>query len=210
MNSAKLNKITQTLKESYPDAICGLNFKTPYEILVATVLSAQCTDARVNEVTSVLFKMANTPEGMLALGYDKIFATIKSCGLAKAKTQHILSLSKRLMEEFNSLVPDNIESLMSLDGVGRKTANVVLANAFGKAAIAVDTHVFRVANRIGYALEKDPLKTEKALMKAIDEKDWSKMHHVLIWHGRKICHARKPECSLCPIKELCEYNEKNL
>ena len=210
MDNKKLQEITNTLKIGYPDAKCALKFKTPYELLVATVLSAQCTDVRVNKVTKELFKMADTPKAMALLGYEKIFDTIKSCGLSKNKTEHILALSQKLDSEFGGTVPCGMDELMSLPGVGRKTANVVMANAFGKDAIAVDTHVFRVTNRIGLVHEKDALKTEKALMAVLPKTDWSLMHHVFILHGRAVCHARKPECGICCIKDLCEYEDKSL
>ncbi len=210
MDNKKLQSITNILKSNYPEAKCALEFKTPYELLVATVLSAQCTDVRVNKVTKELFKMADNPREMTLLGYEKIFDTIKSCGLSKSKTEHIFSLSQKLENEFNGTVPCDMEELMSLPGVGRKTANVVMANAFGKDAIAVDTHVFRVTNRIGLVHEKDTLKTEKALMNVLPKSDWSLMHHVYIMHGRTLCHSRKPECKNCCIKDLCEYENKNL
>lgn len=205
MQEKEVQTVIDILKKTYPNASCALNFSTPYELLIATVLSAQCTDVRVNKVTNELFKLANTPSDMLNLGYDKVFDTIKSCGLGKSKTTHILQISQKLKDEYNSVVPCDINNLMSLSGVGRKTANVVMANAFHKDAIAVDTHVFRVTNRIGIVNEKDALKTEKALMNVLERSDWSFMHHVFILHGRTACKSQKPECDRCCIKEYCEY-----
>lgn len=205
MEQIELDRITETLKQNYPNASCELNYKTPYELLIATVLSAQCTDVRVNKVTPELFSHADTPEKMTKLGYDKIYELIKTCGLASSKAKNILELSDKLICDFGGKVPSDMNSLISLPGVGRKTANVVMANAFKVPTIAVDTHVFRVSNRIGYANEKDVLKTEHKLMQVIDKNDWILMHHILIHHGRAICHARNPECENCCIKDMCQH-----
>ena len=186
----------------------ALKFNSPYELLVAVILSAQCTDARVNKVTAELFKEYNTPEKMLTLSGEELSEKIFSCGFYKTKAEHILSASKDIIERFNGEVPNKREELMTLAGVGRKTANVVYAVAFGGNAIAVDTHVFRVSNRIGLAAAKDPYKTELALMKIIDEENWSKAHHYLIYLGRSYCKAGKPDCADCPIEKYCEKNIK--
>ena len=204
----ELDVITEKLIEAYPDARCALTHQNAFELLIATVLSAQCTDARVNKVTPELFCRADTPQEMEALGYDGLYELIRTCGLADSKTKNILSLCRKLTEEFGGEVPSTMEELTSLPGVGRKTANVVLANAFGVPTIAVDTHVFRVSNRIGYAEASDVLKTEKQLMEAIPRDRWILMHHVLITHGRRICHARKPECPACCIYEECGFDNK--
>jgi endonuclease-3 len=168
-------------------------------------LSAQCTDKRVNKVTSELFKEYNTPEKMLQLSQEELGTKIKSCGLYNNKSINILEASKKILQDFKGKVPQTMEELMSLPGVGRKTANVVLSNAFRIPAIAVDTHVFRVSNRIGIAKGKNPNEVEMELMKNIDRDMWSITHHYLIWHGRYTCKSRKPQCEQCPIAPYCEY-----
>lgn len=181
----------------------ALKFTTPYELLIAVILSAQCTDERVNKVTDKLFKEYNTPQKMVQLSVEKLEGYIFSCGLYHTKAKNILKTSNDIIEKFNGQVPSSLESLRSLAGVGRKTANVVYSVAFKGNAIAVDTHVFRVSNRIGLANAKNPLSTEKALMKILDENDWSRSHHYLIYLGRSFCKAGKPDCQNCPIKEEC-------
>jgi endonuclease-3 len=181
----------------------ALNFNTPYELLVAVILSAQCTDERVNKITEILFKNYNTPEKMLSLSQAELEKYIYSCGLYKSKAEHILSASKDILYKFNGQVPSSLEDLRTLAGVGRKTANVVYSVAFKGNAIAVDTHVFRVSNRIGLSKAQNVLQTEKQLMEILDEKDWSRAHHYLIYLGRSFCKAKNPDCINCPIKELC-------
>jgi endonuclease III len=204
----KVNEILDILEETFPDAECELNYTTPFELLIATILSAQCTDVRVNIITSELFKKYNTPYDFANLEVEKLENMIRSCGLYKSKSQKIISTSKDIIEKYNGEVPKSLDELTKLAGVGRKTANVVLSNAFGEDTIAVDTHVFRVANRIGIVKTTNPEKTEFELMKAIPKNRWSKAHHLFIFHGRRICKARNPECSKCPIKEYCNYYEK--
>ncbi|MBE6039187.1 MAG: endonuclease III [Anaerofustis stercorihominis] len=206
MEKDKILQIQNKLIQAHPDAECELNFGTPYELLVATILSAQCTDIRVNKVTSELFTVAKTPEEMLCLGEEKLLGYIKSCGLGNSKAKNIISMSKDLAEKYESTVPDDFEKLQGLAGVGQKTANVVMANAFKVPSFAVDTHVHRVSNRIGLAKSNNVNQTEKQLKEAIPMDKWILMHHVLIFHGRRICHARKPDCENCPIRELCEQN----
>jgi endonuclease-3 len=203
MNKINANKIVQTLSGVFTDKP-ALIFSTPYELLIAVILSAQCTDERVNKVTAKLFENYNTPEKMLSLSQEELEKHIYSCGFYHNKAKHILSCSADIISKFNGSVPNNLEDLRSLAGVGRKTANVVYSVAFKGDAIAVDTHVFRVANRIGLANAKDPLKTELALMKILDKKDWSRSHHYLIYLGRSYCKANKPDCINCPINSLCE------
>lgn len=186
----------------------ALNFTTPYELLVAVILSAQCTDERVNKITAELFKDYNTPEKMLTLSSEELGKKIFSCGLYKSKAEHILSASKDIIERFNGDVPKTQEELQTLAGVGRKTANVVYSVAMGGDAIAVDTHVFRVSNRIGLVNATNVSATEKALMKILDKSDWSRAHHYLIYLGRSFCSARKPDCENCPITKLCEKKIK--
>ncbi|MSB17114.1 endonuclease III [Finegoldia magna] len=205
MSYDKINKILDDLDSLYPDAKAGLDFTTPFELLIATILSAQCTDVRVNKVTAVLFKEHNTPKSILDLGIDGLTKYIKSCGLYKTKSKNIINTCNVLYHDYDSEVPDNIEELMKLPGVGRKTSNVVVSNAFDTPAIAVDTHVFRVTNRIGIVNEKDVLSTEKALMRVIPKERWSKSHHLFIWHGRNICKARNPKCEECILNDRCKF-----
>ncbi|NOH16691.1 endonuclease III [Clostridium cochlearium] len=205
MNKERIKRVLDILGKTYTEAKCQLDFKSPYELLVSTILSAQCTDKRVNKVTSELFKEYNTPEKMLQLSQEELGTKIKSCGLYNNKSINILEASKKILQDFKGKVPQTMEELMSLPGVGRKTANVVLSNAFGIPAIAVDTHVFRVSNRIGIAKGKNPNEVEMELMKNIDRDMWSITHHYLIWHGRYTCKSRKPQCEQCPIAPYCEY-----
>lgn len=198
-------KIIEILSETYPNAKCELDFSTPYELLVATVLSAQSTDKRVNIVTNELFKAANTPKKMLELGEEKLKKYIKSIGFYNNKSKNIIKLSKSLVDCYNSKVPDNMDDLTSLAGVGRKTANVVLSNCFSQDAIAVDTHVSRLANRLGFSNSKNVDKIEKDLQKKIDKNLWSISHHLFISHGRNLCKARNPKCDECPLQSLCKY-----
>lgn len=181
----------------------ALIFSTPFELLIAVILSAQCTDERVNKITRALFENYNTPEKMLSLSQEELEKYIFSCGLYKSKASHILSACKDIVEKFDGQVPSTLQELRTLAGVGRKTANVVYSVAFGGSAIAVDTHVFRVSNRIGLVNAKNPLETEKGLMKILDKSDWSRAHHYLIYLGRSYCKASKPDCVNCPISENC-------
>ena len=205
----KYNKdVLAELKQLYPDARPALKFNDEYELLVAVILSAQCTDERVNKVTAELFKQHNTPQTMLNLSQEELEKFIFSCGLYKSKAAHILSASRDIVDKFGGKVPGDFNQLKSLAGVGQKTANVVYSVAFGGDAIAVDTHVFRVANRLGLAKGETPFKVEEGLKKAIPKEDWSKAHHWLIFHGRRVCHSRKPDCENCTLKNWCEYFNK--
>ena len=196
------------LERLYPNARPALEYQSEYELLVAVVLSAQCTDERVNKVTRELFKNHNTPEGMLRLSQEELEGYIFSCGLYRSKAQHILSASRDIVERFSGQVPSNINDLRSLAGVGQKTANVVYSVAFGGDAIAVDTHVFRVSNRLGLACADTPFKTEEQLKQVIPQEDWSRAHHWLIFHGRQVCHARKPDCPNCTLSSECKFFQK--
>ncbi|ABZ85323.1 endonuclease iii [Heliomicrobium modesticaldum Ice1] len=190
----------------YPDARCALNFRNPFELLIATMLAAQATDKSVNRVTPALFAKAPTPEAMLLLTQEELEDLIKSIGLYRNKGRNILAACRILVEKHGGQVPGYREGLEKLPGVGRKTANVVLAEAFQEPAIAVDTHVFRVSNRLGLAQAKDVVKTEQDLMNNIPRDLWAKAHHWLIFHGRQVCHARKPACGVCRLAECCrEY-----
>ncbi len=203
MNAEKVESIVNILSGEFSDKP-ALEFSSPYELLVAVILSAQCTDERVNKVTRELFKKYDSPEKMLSLSERELEKYIFSCGLYKTKAAHILSASRDIQEKFGGEVPHSLNDLRTLAGVGRKTANVVYSVAFGGNAIAVDTHVFRVTNRIGIVEAKNVLDTEKGLMKAIPEKDWSRAHHYFIYLGRSYCSARKPNCENCPVRTLCE------
>ncbi|HCW52680.1 MAG TPA: endonuclease III [Clostridium sp.] len=202
---ARTKKIAEILKETYPDAQCELNFKTPFQLLVATILSAQTTDKKVNEVTETLFKDYPDVDSFLKLTNDELEERIKQIGLYRNKSKNLILMVRQLKENFNGEVPKTMEGIMSLAGAGRKTANVVLSNAFGIPSIAVDTHVFRVSNRIGLADSGNVLEVEKQLQKEFPKKEWTLMHHVLIFHGRRCCTARNPKCSQCPINDLCKY-----
>ncbi len=201
----EINIVLDLLLELYPDAEVELSHSNPFELLIATILSAQCTDVRVNKVTKVLFDKVKTPREFLSLSITELGEIIHSCGFYNMKSKNILATCSILEEKFNGKVPDNIEDLMTLPGVGRKTANVVVSNAFGVPAIAVDTHVFRVSNRIGIANSKNVEDTELDLMNNIKKELWIKAHHMLIFHGRRICKARNPMCEICPISLYCFY-----
>lgn len=181
----------------------ALKYETPYQLLVAVILSAQCTDERVNKVTEILFKEHGTPQSMAKLKQEELEKYIFSCGLYKSKSAHVLSATNDIIKKYGGEVPRDLAELRTLAGVGRKTANVVYSVAFGGNAIAVDTHVFRVSQRIGLASGKNVLTTEKELMNVLDENDWSRAHHYLIYLGRSFCKAAKPDCKNCPIEKLC-------
>lgn len=198
-------QILSELARLYPDARPALKFNNAYELLVAVILSAQCTDERVNKVTEKLFLKHGTPQTMLLLSQEELEKYIFSCGLYRSKAAHILSATRDIVEKFAGSVPSDFKDLKSLAGVGQKTANVVYSVAFGGDAIAVDTHVFRVANRLGLAKGDTPFKVEEDLKKAIPQEDWSKAHHWLIFHGRRVCHSRKPDCENCTLKGECEF-----
>lgn len=208
MNRQTQKQALEILENTYRGAKPALLFSSPYELLVAVVLSAQCTDERVNIVTRELFRRYDTPERMLTLSQAELERMIFSCGFYRMKAEHILSASRDIIEKFGGKVPETVEELMTLAGVGKKTANVVYSVAFGGDAIAVDTHVFRVSNRLGLAKGKTPEEVEKGLQKAIPKTDWSKAHHWLIYHGRRVCHSQRPACSDCPLQEICDWNKK--
>ena len=210
MNKNKVSTIIKILSEEYWDAKPALKFSSIYELLVAVILSAQCTDERVNLVTSELFKVYNTPSKMLKLTVEELSKIIAPCGLNNSKAKNIIGASQKIVENFGGEVPSDFNDLLSLPGVGRKTADVLIAVAFNGDAIAVDTHVFRVSNRLGIAKGKTPYEIEKKLMKNIQKDMWSKSHHYLIWHGRKVCKARNPLCANCVLNKLCEFKNKNL
>ena len=199
------DEILTQLEALYPDAVPALKFRSPYELLVAVILSAQCTDERVNQVTEKLFEEHNTPQKMLLLSQEELEKYIYSCGFYHNKAAHILSASRDILEKFGGEVPSTLEELRTLAGVGRKTANVVYAVAFGGDAIAVDTHVFRVSNRLGLAEGSTPEKVEEELCRVIPKELWSRAHHWLIYHGRQVCHSQRPDCAHCTLAPLCKY-----
>lgn len=200
--------ILRILAQTYPEARIALDYKTTFQLLVAVILSAQCTDKRVNEVTKKLFAEASTPEALAAMDPADLEPKIRACGLGPSKARNIVATSRILMKEHGGQVPGTFESLIALPGVGRKTANVMLANAFGVPAIAVDTHVFRVANRLGLAKASTPEAVEEQLRKCIPQDLWAPAHHWLIHHGREICHARHPGCARCPLLALCPEGKR--
>ena len=204
MDAQTVMAVLEELEELYPQAGAELNFTNPFETVVATVLAAQCTDKRVNMVTARLFPRYPDAKAMAQLTPEELEPMIQECGLYHNKARSIVELSRMLVEKYDGCVPDTMEELVALPGVGRKTANVVLANAFGQPAFAVDTHVFRVSNRIGLAHAANVQETERQLMAAVPRERWSHTHHLLIWHGRRCCAARKPACERCPIVQ-CEY-----
>lgn len=208
MNVITVNKIFQRFQEANPHPTTELNYKTYFELLIAVILSAQATDKSVNKATKELFKIANTPQQIADLGEAELKKYIKTIGLYSTKAKNIIAACRLLVTKFHSKVPKTREALESLPGVGRKTANVILNTCFGEPVIAVDTHIFRVANRIGLTHGKTPLAVEQQLMKVVPEKYKHDAHHWLILHGRYVCTARKPHCPECIIRDLCQYKDK--
>ncbi|MBO5022104.1 MAG: endonuclease III [Clostridia bacterium] len=198
-----VKEIQQHFDNLFPAPKCELNYKSEYELLVAVILSAQCTDKRVNVVTKELFKRYNTPHKMLSLTQQQLEDKIHSCGFYHNKAKNILAMSRQLVEEYQGEVPSSTEELQKLAGVGRKTANVVYAEAFGGQAIAVDTHVLRVSNRLGFVKTKQPHECELALMQKFDRASWGKLHLQMLLFGRYICKAKNPNCENCPFKTIC-------
>ncbi len=210
MNAKKRREIFERLRAENPSPTTELNYRNPFELLIAVILSAQATDKGVNKATRELFKKANTPKAMLELGEEKLKHYIKTIGLYNNKAKNIIATCRILTEKYGGKVPNERKALESLPGVGRKTANVILNTAFGQPTIAVDTHIFRVANRTGLAKGKTPLEVEKRLEKVVPEEFKQDAHHWLILHGRYVCTARKPRCGACIIADLCEYPHKHL
>lgn len=208
MNAQKRHEIFARFREGNPHPTTELNYATPFELLIAVVLSAQSTDKGVNLATGRLFPVANTPKQLLKLGLEGLEQYIKTIGLYRSKAKHIMETCRILVEQHDSVVPNTREELEKLPGVGRKTANVILNTAFGEHTMAVDTHIFRVANRTGLAPGKNVLEVEKKLLKFIDRQFMQNAHHWLILHGRYVCKARKPNCPECIIRDLCEYKHK--
>ena len=202
-------EIIEILKKTYPDAKCSLDFTTPFEMLVAVILSAQCTDERVNKTTPAIFAKYNTPEDFANMDLSLLESLIHSCGFYKNKAKNIKATAQILVEKYHSRVPNTMEELMSLPGVGRKTANVVMLEVFNSPqGVAVDTHCKRIANRIGFSKQKEPEKIEQDILTLFPKKYYYDLNHVLIWHGRNICTARNPKCEACPISSYCKEYQK--
>lgn len=207
---ARTKRVLEALKKEYPDAKCELNYETPFQLLVATALSAQTTDVKINEITKTFFKDYPDVYSMSKISQEELEERLKTIGLYRNKAKNLLMMCKQIIENFDGEVPPTMEGITSLAGAGRKTANVVLSNAFGVPAIAVDTHVFRVSNRIGLAKADNVLDTEKQLQEELPKKEWTLAHHLIIFHGRRRCYARKPDCPNCPINKDCDYNKETL
>ena len=206
IDNKNVTEVLDILETMHPEAACALDHRDPFELIVAVALSAQTTDVSVNKVTPELFRMYPDAESLAAADPDEVMEIIRTIGLYRNKSRNIIRLAQMLVSDHKGTVPCDFDSLVKLPGVGRKTANVVLAEGFGVPRIAVDTHVFRVANRIGLTDEKSVEATEDELMRRLPEEMWIRAHHLLIFHGRKCCHARKPECEVCGLKEVCMHN----
>lgn len=205
MKKNEVNKLVKILKETYPEAKCSLNFESPFQLVVAVMLSAQCTDERVNNVTPSLFERCKTIEDFANIDTNELENLIHSCGFYKSKAKNIKLCAKQILNKYNGQVPSDMESLLKLAGIGRKSANVIQLEVFGKATgIAVDTHCKRISNRIGLSDKSDPSKIEQDLLKQIDSSYLKDMNHLLIWHGRYTCIARNPKCDQCTIKLYCK------
>lgn len=206
----KVKRISKKLFEAYPEAACSLDYQEPLQLLIATILAAQCTDRRVNIVTKDLFQKYESVEDFANANIEELEQAIKSTGFYRNKAKNIIACCNKLIKEHDGRVPDSMEALTALPGVGRKTANVILSNIYGIPGVIVDTHCIRLSNRIGLTEQEDPVKIEQELMEIIPRKDWSKFSNSLVYHGRAICDARKPLCDLCPISEDCKYFTKGL
>jgi len=203
-------EIINILKEEYPDSKGSLNYKTPFQLLVAVCLSAQCTDDRVNMVTTDLFKVASTPSDFEKIKLEKLEELIRPCGFYKNKAKNLKAAAKKINEDFDGEVPNDMDKLITIPGVGRKSANVIMLDAFNNpVGIAVDTHVGRISTRIGFSKEKEPSKIEQDLLKQIPKEYYYIVNHTFIDHGRKICKSQSPKCSICPINHLCNFGKKN-
>ena len=212
MNKQNIISLIETMKQTYPEAKCSLDFKTPFELVVAVMLSAQCTDERVNLVTPALFERCKTIKDFANIDLNELESLIHSCGFYKNKAKNIKACAKKILDEYDGIVPNDMDTLVNLPGVGRKSANVISLEVFGIAkGIAVDTHCKRISNRIGLSNEKEPLKIEMDLLKKIPENYYKDVNHILIWHGRYTCTARNPKCLECKVKDFCKaYNEQSI
>lgn len=205
MDTKEATRIYDILATTHPQAECELSFRSPYQLLVAVILSAQCTDARVNKVTRVLFETLDTPQKIAALTEEELIPYIKSCGFYNNKAKNIIAMSKDIVENYGGEVPDDFDKLTRLAGVGRKTASVVCAVAFGQPAVPVDTHVFRVSHRLGIASGKTPFEVENEIKELFPAEKWNTLHHYLIFHGRYVCHSQRPACDACTLRNICQY-----
>lgn len=206
MKKQDINDFYKILKETYPDATCSLDFKTPFQIVVAVMLSAQCTDERVNKTTPALFDRCKTIQDFADIDINELEQIIHPCGFYKNKAKNIKLCAKQVLENFNGVVPQNMDDLLTLAGVGRKSANVILLEAFGIAnGIAVDTHAKRISNRIGLSSQSEPEKIEQDLLKIFPKEYLKDINHLFVWHGRKTCDSRKPKCDACTVKDYCKY-----
>ena len=205
--AAKIGPILKILDEVYPDAHCTLDFTNPLELLVATVLSAQCTDVKVNQVTPKVFKKYPTAAAYAAAPLAELEEAFHPTGFFRQKAKSVQGICQALVEQFDGEVPASLEELVKLPGIGRKTANVILGNAFGIPGITVDTHLGRVSQRLGLTANKDPVKIEFDLMPLVPQEDWTKFSHQMIWHGRSLCTAKKPQCPVCPLRPYCDYGQ---
>ena len=202
-------EVIEKLKEYYPDCTCSLDFSSPFEMMIAVMLSAQCTDERVNKTTPALFAKYNTPETMAEADLKEIEAIIHPCGFYKNKAKNIKACSQKLLDEFDGIVPNDMELLQSLPGVGRKSANVIMLEAFqNPVGIAVDTQAKSISIKVGCWIDEDPVKIEQDLLKVIPKRYYYDVNHLLVWHGRNICMARKPNCEICPIQKYCQSYQK--
>ena len=210
MNKKDAIIIIETLKEMYPDAKCSLDFSTPFQMLVSVVLSAQCTDERVNKTTPSIFSKYSTPQDFADMDIELLEELIHPCGFYKTKAKNLKRTAQILVEKYDGIVPNNMEDLMSLPGVGRKSANVIMLEAFDlPQGIAVDTHCKRIANRLGFSSESDPAKIEQDLLKVIPKEYYKDVNHIFIWHGRNVCTSQKPKCDSCKLQQYCKSNKSN-
>ena len=211
LNKKQLKDFVNILKNTYPDATCSLDFTTPFEMVVAVMLSAQCTDERVNKTTPSLFAKYKTPEDFANIDISELEKLIHPCGFYKNKAKNIKACAIKIMNDFNGIVPNTMEELLTLPGVGRKSANVILLEAFGLAqGIAVDTHAKRISNRLGLSNESDPEKIEKDLLNIFDKEHLKDINHLFVWHGRNTCNSRKPNCDSCAVRDFCKLYNKGL
>lgn len=211
MNKKDVTEFIKILKNTYPDATCSLDFKTPFQLVVAVMLSAQCTDARVNMTTPALFERCKTIEDFANIDIKELEDIIHPCGFYKNKAKNIKLCARQVLDNFNGEVPTNMNDLLTLAGVGRKSANVIMLEAFGLAeGIAIDTHAKRISNRIGFSSKTEPEKIEQDLLKIFPKKYLKDVNHLLVYHGRNTCIARKPNCNVCPIKNYCNYFKENI
>ena len=210
MKKSDVINIIEILKETYPDAKCSLNFNNPFELLIAVILSAQCTDERVNKTTPSIFSKCSTPKDFVEIPLEELEVLIHPCGFYKTKSKNIKATAQKIINDFNGQVPNNMKDLMSLPGVGRKTANVIMLEAFNQPqGIAVDTHAKRIANKLGLSDKSEPEKIEQDLLTLIPSKYYKDVNHIFIWHGRNICTARSPKCHKCPLLKYCKNHINN-